>query len=223
MNNEQIIINNNIHSNSYSCYNVRTSDTIYDRSDTDILFLDEKNISKTYSELENINVNIYRYKLSPHILQSLLEFSKLYQYNDRFEFKENWKQWLKEKEEMINIEEEKLKNLHYKGNIRDKMFKSARYYLRQKSTIKKEPQTRKSYIYLPKELLERMDTFLKNNKNKNLNIKPKDIFLEFCENHKSILKECILKIFNDGMKDTKKIQDKIKKTFKNRYFKLVQK
>ena len=68
-------------------------------------------------------------------------------------------------------------------------------------------------------MLDLMDNFIKNN----IQLKPKDGFLEFCNNHKDQLKECILKIYNNGIKDSNIIQEKIKKTYKNRYFKLLQK
>jgi hypothetical protein len=219
MNNEQIIINNNINSNSYSIVNDGNNCIKHDRMDSNILFTDENNISATNTKLENNNINIYRYKLAPNILQQLLEFAKLHQYDDRIDFKENWMQWLKENEDIINREQERLHSLHYNGDIIDKMYKSARYYLRKKSVLKKEPQSRTSYICLPKEVLDLMDNFIKNN----IYLKPKDGFLEFCNNHKDVLKECILNIYNNGIKDINIIQDKIKKTYKNRYFKLLQK
>jgi hypothetical protein len=219
MNNESIIINNNINTNSYIIVDNGNNSIKYDRMDSNILFTDENNISATNTKLENINVNIYRYKLSPNILQQLLEFAKLHQYDDRVDFKENWMQWLKENEDIINREQERLYSLRYNGDIIDKMFKSARYYLRQKSIQKKEPQSRTSYICIPKEMLDLMDNFIKNN----IHLKPKDGFLEFCNNHKDLLKECILKIYNNGIKDSNIIQEKIKKTYKNRYFKFLQK
>jgi len=44
----------------------------------------------------------------------------------------------------------------------------------------------------------------------------------FCKANEMILKESISKIFEQGIKDSELIENKIKKTYKNRYFMLTQ-
>jgi len=214
MNDGHSYTNNNIDTYSNNSNYSRTNNIKYDRMDNNILFNNETNSKKNNLSMDYLN--IYRYKLSPFILQSLLEFSKLHQFEDRIQFKENWMLWLKENEEIIEIEQNRLNKLNYNGNLINKMFKSARYYLRKKSTQKKEPQIRKNYICLSKDILDKMDGYLNNN----IHLKPKDGFIEFCQLNKELLKESISNLYNSGIKDSNQIQEKIKKTFKNRYFKI---
>ena len=51
-----------------------------------------------------------------------------------------------------------------------------------------------------------------------IELKPSDGFVDFCNNNKNILKEEISYLFQQGITDLKYIQNKIKKTYKNRYF-----
>jgi hypothetical protein len=56
----------------------------------------------------------------------------------------------------------------------------------------------------------------------NVDYQPKTGFISFCKANEKILKESISKIFEQGVKDSDLIEDKIKKTYKNRYFMLTQ-
>ena len=102
------------------------------------------------------------------------------------------------------------------------MFKSARYYFRKKSTEKKEPQKRRMYIGVEKELLEAMDKHILQNV-KNKEYKPSDGFSIFCKENIEILQEEVNRLCKCGLTNHIEIKDKIKKTYKNRYFMLVTK
>jgi hypothetical protein len=102
------------------------------------------------------------------------------------------------------------------------MFKSARYYFRKKSTENKEPIKRRVYVGSQKCLLEAMDNHIKNCIN-NGNFKPSDGFDEFCKNNVDILKDQVTLLFQYKITDTAEIKSKIKKTYKNRCFKIMNK
>ena len=87
---------------------------------------------------------IYRYKFTEELTAELFKFSKIHQYDHRKDFKEAWAIWLENNEYLVETEIRRLKNFGYIGDIRDKMFKSARYYLRKKSTEKKAPAERRN-------------------------------------------------------------------------------
>jgi hypothetical protein len=164
---------------------------------------------------------IYRFKFTEEFIKELYEFSKIHQYDERKDFKEAWKIWTEENENIINYEITRLNNLGYKGNILDKMFKSSRYYFRKKSTEKKQPKQRREYISVTRELLNAMDSHIE----KNIfceDYQPKTGFILFCRDNEIILKEALTKIFEQGIRDSQLIQEKIKKTYKNRYFILTQ-
>jgi hypothetical protein len=52
---------------------------------------------------------------------------------------------------------------------------------------------------------------------------PKTGFLSFCIENDAVLKQTVSKIVEQGIKDSYVIQDKLKKTYKNRYFLLTNK
>jgi hypothetical protein len=164
---------------------------------------------------------IYRFKFTEEFMEVLYEFSKIHQYDERKDFKEAWKIWVEENETIINQETTRLNDLGYKGDILDKMFKSARYYFRKKSSEKKQPIQRRPYISVTRELLDAMDSHIK----KNIfdkDYQPKTGFISFCRTNEIVLKETLVKIFEQGVTDSEVIQEKIKKTYKNRYFILIQ-
>ena len=180
--------------------------------------INDKNC-KTDKHLSSV---IYRFKFSEDFMEELYNFSKIHQYDERKDFKEAWNIWTEENNDIINLETRRLRNLDYDGDIMDKMFKSVRYYFRKKSTQAKEPKQRRQYISVTRELLDVMDNHIKDNINDN-SYQPKIGFVSFCKDNELILKETISALFENGIKDTTLIEDKIKKTYKNRYFMLTNK
>ena len=164
---------------------------------------------------------IYRYKFTENLMEQLYEFSKIHQYDERKDFKEAWKIWVEENENIINTETTRLNHLGYNGNVINKMFKSARYYFRNKTTNKKEPKQRRPYISVTRDLLNAMDEHIEKNRY-NEDYQPKTGFILFCKANEAILKETLANVVEQGITDSEVIQDKIKKTYKNRYYILTQ-
>ena len=174
------------------------------------------------TDYNNFNVNIYRYKFTEDFTNELFKFSKIHQYDDRKSFKEAWNLWIEDNENIVNDEFTRLRELGYCGDILDKMFKSARYYFRKKSTEKKEPAKRRIYVGLQKELLEAMDEHIKSSISSN-DFKPSDGFDEFCKQNMNLLKDEVAVLYRAGLTDSNDIKTKIKKTYKNRYFLVISK
>jgi len=176
-------------------------------------------ISEKYSDAEIIDnhksamILIYRFKFTQDFMDSLFQFSKVHQYDDRQSFKEAWKNWTESNENLVNNEIRRLTNLDYKGKIEDKMFKSARYYYRKKGTEKNAPVERRPYVCSQKELIEAIDSHIESHMSK-----PSDGFLDFCQGHFELLKTEVDHMVQVGFTDHLEIKEKIKKTYKNRYF-----
>ena len=197
----------------------------------DTILMEDCNVNDTHISLnrrdntsDTVLPNIiYRFKFTEDFMEELYNFSKIHQYDESKDFKEAWEVWTEENKEIINEEIIRLNNLGYPSghNVIDKMFKSARYYFRKKSIEKKEPKKRRQYISVTRELLDVMDQHIEKNIF-NLDYQPKTGFVLFCKSNELILKESISKIFEQGIKDSEIIEDKIKKTYKNRYFMLTQ-
>jgi len=171
---------------------------------------------------DDINKNIYRYKFTDDFTSELFKFSKIHQYDHRKDFKEAWEIWMEDNNDIVNNEVRRVTNLGYDGDIIDKMFKSARYYFRKKSTEKKAPSERRDYVGTQKDMLDAMDSHIKSKIN-NDNYKPSDGFDEFCKSNLELLKEEISNLCKNGFTDSNEIKQKIKKTYKNRYFLFISK
>ena len=192
-------------------------------NDVDTKLLNEEFVKDDISLLcENNNINIFRYKFTEGFTIELYKFSKIHQYDHRSDFKEAWNVWTEENEDLVDEEIRRLSNLGYDGDILDKMFKSARYYFRKKSTEKKEPQKRRVYVGVQKELLESMDKHIINNIN-DKEYKPSEGFTIFCKENTETLQKEVSRLCKCGFTDHVEIKTKIKKTYKNRYFMLVKK
>jgi hypothetical protein len=159
--------------------------------------------------------NIYRYKFEDIFVEQLSRFAKIHQHDHRKDFKEAWTQWLDENEEIVSDEVRRLTTLDYKGDIIDKMFKSARYYFRKKSTEKKAPCKRRGYVSVDKDILAAMEKHI------NKNIKPSTGFIDFCKQEIELLEKEVMHLVELGFTDSKEILYKMKKTYKNRYFMLI--
>ena len=168
------------------------------------------------------NKQIYRYQLGKELNQELSRFAKNHQYDHRKDFKQAWTKWTEENNELFQIEIKKHEEFGYQRDIEDKIFKSARYYFRKKPSAtekkaEKEQETTNSYINVNKELLEIIDEYLR----KNIQLKPSISFKNFCnENQETIEKEIEFLYNVKNIKSHDEIKEKIKKTYKNRYYKI---
>jgi hypothetical protein len=169
-----------------------------------------------------VNYNIYRFKFTDDFTSELYKFSKIHQYDHRKDFKEAWENWTEENDGLVSEEVRRLTNIGYDGDILDKMFKSARYYFRKKSTEKKAPVQRRNYVGSNKDFLDAMDDHIKT-KISEQDYKPSDGFDEFCKNNMELLKEEVQTLCSNGFTDSNEIKQKIKKTYKNRYFLIISK
>lgn len=155
-------------------------------------------------------VNIYRYNFAEDFVDLLSDFAKVHQFDERKDFKEAFTNWMEENKEVICFENERLRELGYSGDMCDKMFRSARYYFRTKSSTKNPIVARKKYTQLSPLFLELMKRHLDNNKT----LKPAVSYDLFCETYILEFTEESRLIETNG----ECAESKIKKAFKNKYF-----
>tara|TARA_B110001454_G_C12681475_1_gene418251 strand:+ start:556 stop:1080 length:525 start_codon:yes stop_codon:yes gene_type:complete len=166
------------------------------------------------SETDN-TPKIYRYKFSDGFLPNLLDFASTHRYDDPNVFKEKWHFWIKENKDIIDREKNYLNSTGYEGDILKKMYKSARYYFKNKSLEKIKPKKRRQYIGLDRDFLDIIDEHL-NTMNSS---KPSDALTNFLEKpeYQDIIKQEIRRLKNNNL-DVDEIHHKIKKTYKNRHY-----
>tara|TARA_X000000368_G_scaffold419090_2_gene422346 strand:- start:6668 stop:7156 length:489 start_codon:yes stop_codon:yes gene_type:complete len=151
----------------------------------------------------------FRYKFSDNIIEIISEFSELHRYDDKEKFNEQWQTFIKLHSDQIQNEERRLLNNGYKGDVKDKMYKSARYYFKNKPVSDNkntdDKKKRKTYITVGKDILDNMYEHLGENI-KETNFKPSNGFDDFkstIENYDKL---------------TSEDKDKYKKAYKNMYY-----
>jgi hypothetical protein len=160
----------------------------------------------------------YRFKFTDDFIKHLMEFSRIHRFDDASAFKDNWKTWCDENKMLINQESNVLKAKGYEGDALIKMYKSARYYFKNKSAEKKDAKKRRQYVGLNPEFRESIDNHIETVSLRQ-ELKPADGYINFMDSVKytTIIQQEKLKL--ESYNFTKEeITSKLKKTYKNRYF-----
>lgn len=161
---------------------------------------------------------IYRYKFSEIFLDELKSFIDIHRFDDIPIFKEAWDKWCIDNIILINDEKQRLDALGYKNDVRKKMYMSARYYYKNKFIRDKKQKKRKTYIRLDLETLSLMDAHIGRDPQK-----PSLSYANFIENYSIQIRQLTSSLIRDTGLNKEDISKKLKKTFKNRYFRLSRK
>ena len=161
-----------------------------------------------------------RHDFGEKFMEELKHFAVVHKFDDRKVFKEAWNVWANQGSIKMQIDEEveRLQNDGYKGDVIDKMFKSARYYFRKKQEKteqeKKEGVARKQYLSLCPRFLEQIDIFIVDLL-KSEAYSPASAYEKFCKDKKELIITQVDILVLDMEPDDVCI--KLKKTFKNRF------
>jgi len=194
----------------------------------------------TETHTQHIALKPLRVKFTNEVMDELSIFAKIHQFDDRKSFNSYWDEWKNGPEMSILISNEILRitTLGYTGDIIDKMYKSARYYFRNKSLVPSPHATRKEYEVVQKHILESMDEHIKLQIASKLNIKdelqfikvsPADSFNKFCEEYQETI---LMQLNNEhgprvdngqyvdnvNIIHVRKLIEKLKKIYKNRFY-----
>jgi hypothetical protein len=211
-------------------------------SDSDFGQEEEQPIKpQTQSIKTKIQVKTHRFTFSNGCTEKLTEFAHRHETDDRKVFQRAWAEWIQTPDIKTMIEEEiqTLTTAGFEGDVLDKMFKSARYYYRKKPVKDgpKEQKPRKKYERLDSEILEEMDQHIMTEIKQNtvlhrrsveqeeallsIRASPSVSFEKYCLLCKdNFLEQARLEFPDqDITKDQiKRIVDKFKKTYKNRFY-----
>ena len=193
-----------------------------------------------------INFKVHRFDFSKEMTEELESFTNLHQYDDRKTFKDAWKEWITEQTIQDKIQEEKdrIQNLGFKGDILDKMFKSVRYYhLKKKNQYLNQDENdsnnneennndkNKNKSRFSKPFLQTIDTFileeiqksiLHTNKNTAIiTLQQANVYLQYCKTQQQDIYEELVLLKHTYGSINPEIENKLKKTFKNRFFKII--
>lgn len=159
---------------------------------------------------------IYRHNFSAAFMEMLQEWVSIHKYDENDAFQEHWQFWCRSNEMTIEIERETLEKKGCDKDIYDKMYKTVRYYLKNKSDTKTSPKKRRNYISLDKDFIEDIDKHIYD---KGFIIKPQKAYENFLinEDFNEKIQETIDELKLCDLNEDE-IKNKIKKTYKNRYF-----
>ena len=158
---------------------------------------------------------IYRYTFTDDFQKKLIEFTNIHKFDDATIFREYWDEWLVINNNLVLEEIRSLQNKGYTGDAKNKMYKSIRYYYKDKVDKKVEPKKRRVYISLERDILDAMDKHI----DKNQTMKPAVAYLSFYNNNsnKQLVEATLTDIIKSGL-DKTDAEFKLKKTYKNRFF-----
>ena len=165
---------------------------------------------------------VYRHRLSPDVVEIISEFARIHEHDSRKDYKQSWLEYVALNRRVFDDECLRLSSLGFKGDSMDKMFKAGRYYFRKKPQSKKtEPKARRVYIGTSREMLKAIDQFITDQLDQEDPSSPAICYEQF------INSETGKRMFNDEIANLTAhlaealAKDKLKKTFKNRYYRLA--
>jgi hypothetical protein len=161
---------------------------------------------------------VFRFKFRDDTLGPIVHFANVHRFDDRVTFKDAWKEWAENNKKLIESETAYLENLGYEGNVEQKMFRSARYYFKNKTREQVQAKERRPYIRVNPDILEKMDQHIFRNSAVET-FTPAlgfDGFMNLFEESVGQEQQRIVGDV-DGFTEEDFIH-KMKKTYKNRYF-----
>ena len=171
-----------------------------------------------------IGGRVLRFEFSGELVEHVTAFANLHQYDDRKTYKEAWTAWLAQDEiaALFKNDVARLSALGYKGDVADKLFKSGRYYFRTREpTVPHTPPSQRlgrAYVLLNHQLLDAMDDHIDCGLRRDAHAyTPASGFAEFCKLNINSYSSEVTRL-SEIMPTGEAVHDKLKKTYKNRYF-----
>jgi hypothetical protein len=159
----------------------------------------------------------HRFNTSIELKSLLQRFSEVHSEDDVKTFNDQWEIWIEENKELIQRENSILKEKGYKKDIYQKLYLSARYYFKNKKSdngFKNSPTKRRKYCSIGKPIIKLIDEHL----NSKQHSKPSVSFKNFLKENESLIIDEKNKIMLDKELEEKMFDNKLKKTYKNRYY-----
>ena len=207
-------------------------------------------MATTMDETNDV-VPVFRFKFANEVVDALCYFANVHKHDTRPDYKEAWTAWVKENSDLISRESQRLNSIGFDGDLIDRMYKSARYYYRNKSTEKVKPVARRQYTGVGNDMLKIMDSQIKTYfmlfdeaesqdehddlvKEKGEGDVEEDVekpkktpangYILFHEEHESEIQEVVEKLSGNGSgMSANDAELKLKKTYKNRYYRYSRK
>ena len=181
---------------------------------------------------------IFRFELDSGVVREIATFANEHKDDERRAYKEAWGIWCEEHQPLIAEEIRRLQNIGYDGDIPDKMYKAGRYYFRKKSksnaanagadaaateerkdTEIETAPVKRGYVKLQPDTLVHIDTHIKGSLNDN-DFTPAKGYQAFANEHVAVFNNEKEHLKDFGLTEMD-VRDKLKKTYKNRYYSIT--
>lgn len=191
-----------------------------------------------------INMDIHRFTYSEPFNHLLKDFASIHRHDSRKDFQEEWSDFIQREKTLFTKETLNMIQSGYKGDPYVAMYKSARFYYRNlfinSNDDRKKNKPKRSYITFPHTLIDKVDTFIKqqiaqqlkyiDDDNFTTSISPSDTLNAFYADYDCDIKNAFEHIINK-YKDTPNqvniieinLNQKFKKMYKNRFYKIQEK
>jgi hypothetical protein len=180
-----------------------------------------------------VELQTHRFLFSDEVSNILENFAKVHQYDDRKTYKEAWETLIKDDEssDILLKEANHIQQNGYVGDVLDKMFKSTRYYYRKK-LLKQSSQNiiekpaRKEYESMPYSILVDIDKHIKQEiaiqMTPKIQTQPNNQTLVSRATPAKSFEKYYLEYKTKNLTNTDEDIDKekLKKTYKNRFYKI---
>jgi len=173
-------------------------------------------------------VRVLRHEFSSALIERLNDFVNVHECDDRKTYKEAWMAWMAHDEiaALLTTEVARLRDLGYKGDVLDKLFKSGRYYFRGKrpNEANADKVNQRKYVLLNRQLLDAMDEHIERGLRLNDAYTPAVGFADFCNMRAddAVMKAEVVSL-SERLSSGEAVHAKLKKTYKNRYFMMMNK
>ena len=191
-----------------------------------------------------INMDIHRFTYSEPFNHLLKDFASIHRHDSHKDFQEEWSDFIQREKTLFTKETLNMIQSGYKGDPYVAMYKSARFYYRNlfvnSNDDRKKNKPKRSYITFPHTLIDKVDTFIKqqiaqqlkyiDDDNFTTSISPSDTLKAFYTDYDYDIKNAFEHIINK-YKDTPNqvniievnLNQKFKKMYKNRFYKIQEK
>ena len=194
---------------------------------------------------KKIRIKAIRYNFTPEMMSNIQEFTRIHRFDDRKKYKEEWKCWISTREIQLKVSSEIVR---LKGEgctwedevIKEKMYKSSKFYYKKKMETEDERQEEKSdeeekrqekYKGFTKQFLRRIDGYIiekikeksKTVEATDLEIIPAKVYNEFCKSHQDDIKGEIMRLREVHRRINGEVfLEKLKTTFSHRFYNVKQ-
>jgi len=183
----------------------------------------------------HIEFEKHRFDFSPSIVDDLTDFTALHLHDNNKTFKAAWQEWIQDPKINIHLtqEIERLHHLGFQGDVLQKMYASARYYLRKKLTDNvPEPvlmyNTQTSCPRFSREFLQKIDDDALQQIDLPMATKPNqrvriisqaEAYAAFCNSHQTDIYQEFVELAKQGPLPPSMVH-KLKKTYKRRFYEI---